>query len=117
MVEHLLCGVWHEIATNLEDNRAATTLTAIDYAKAFNRLCHKSCLQALAAKGASSLTIRLVATFLTNRTMQLNVGQEWFKPLPVTGGSRKVPWLAYFCSTLPQTIWRVGQESMIVSPC
>jgi hypothetical protein len=85
-VEHLLCGVWHEISTNLEDNRAAAVLTAIDYAKAFNRLCYKACLQSLASKGASSVVIRLVATFLTNRAMKVRVGQEWSDPRPVTGG-------------------------------
>ena len=85
-VEHLLCGIWHEIGSNLEDHRAATVLTAIDYAKAFNRLCYQSCLQSLAAKGASTQVIGLVATFLSNRTMQLKVGNSWSEPLPVTGG-------------------------------
>jgi hypothetical protein len=31
-VEHLLCEIWHEIGTNLEDHRASTLITAIDYA-------------------------------------------------------------------------------------
>jgi hypothetical protein len=70
----------------LEDHRAATVVTAIDYAKAFNRLCYQSCLQALAAKGASTQVIGLVATFLTNRYMQLKVGNAWSTPLPVAGG-------------------------------
>ena len=85
-VEHLLCGIWHEVGTNLEDHRAATVLTAIDYAKAFNRLDYGACLDSLAAKGASSQVIGLVATFLTNRSMQLRVGGEWSEPRPVTGG-------------------------------
>jgi catalase (peroxidase I) len=66
-VEHLLCGIWHEIAINQEDNRSATVQTAIDYAKAFNRLDYKACLDSLAAKRASSQVLGLVATFLTNR--------------------------------------------------
>ena len=85
-VDHLLCNIWHEIGSNLEDSRAATVITAIDYAKAFNRLCYKSCLSSLARKGASSQVIRLVATFLTNRTMSVRVEKDWSEPLPVTGG-------------------------------
>ena len=30
--------------------------------------------------------LRLVATFLTNRTMQVRVGDQWSSPLDVTGG-------------------------------
>ena len=35
---HFLVQVWDEIARTLEDDRAASLLTSIDYAKAFNRL-------------------------------------------------------------------------------
>ena len=35
---HLIIKVWQKIMKNLEDRRAATVLTSIDYAKAFNRL-------------------------------------------------------------------------------
>jgi hypothetical protein len=85
-VQHHLCNIWHKFGTNLEDNRAATVLTAIDYVKAFNRLDYKSCLRSLARKGASSQIFSLVATFLTNRSVQLRVEKEWSDPLPVTGG-------------------------------
>ena len=68
-VPHLLVDLWDEVLTNLEDARAATMLTAIDYAKAFNRLSFQHCLAAFAKKGASTETIRLLATFLSNRTM------------------------------------------------
>ena len=37
-VAHLLVDLWDEIMWNLEDERAATMITGIDYAKAFNRL-------------------------------------------------------------------------------
>ena len=90
-VEHLLCNIWHDIGTNLEDHRAATVLNAIDYAKAFNRLCYKSCLQALAAKDVSSQVLALVATFLTNQTMTLRVGEDWSTPREITGESLKDP--------------------------
>ena len=45
-VEHLLCSIWHEIGTSLEDQRAACLITAIDYSKAFNRLNYNACIDA-----------------------------------------------------------------------
>ena len=38
-------------------------------------------------KGASTPVLRLVATFLTNRTMTVRVGQTWSEPRAVCGGS------------------------------
>ena len=49
---HMLAHVWERVTSDLEDNRAASILTAIDYSKAFNRLEHLPCLQAVACKGA-----------------------------------------------------------------
>ena len=83
---HLIMKVWHKIMKNLEDRRAATVLTSIDYAKAFNRLSYQHCLASFAAKGASTPVIRLLATFLTNRSMKVRVGQSWSGARPVTGG-------------------------------
>ena len=47
---HYLAEVWNEVALGLEDYRAAVTLTAIDYSKAFNRLEHRACLESFAKK-------------------------------------------------------------------
>ena len=85
-VEHLLCALWHEIGTSLEDQRAAAMVTAIDFAKAFNRLSYKHCLEALRKKGASSEVISLVATFLTNRRMRVKVDNHWSEEREVYGG-------------------------------
>jgi hypothetical protein len=85
-VEHLLVAAWNEICENLEDSRAATLVTAIDYAKAFNRLSYQCCLDALGRAGASSNVIALIATFLTNRKMELRVDNSWSKPREVHGG-------------------------------
>ena len=85
-VGHLLVDHWDEICTNLEDARAATMLTAIDYAKAFNRLSFQHCLAAFARKGACTELIRILATFLSNRTMTVRVNNTWSDPLPVYGG-------------------------------
>ena len=68
-----------------QDHEEPTVLTSIDYAKAFNRLSFQHCLKAFAAKGASTPILRLLATFLMNRTMTVRVGRSWSDPLPVTG--------------------------------
>ena len=83
---HLVLKVWQNILTNLEDRRAATILTSIDYAKAFNRLSFQHCLRAFASKGSSTPILRLLATFLSNRHMTVRVGQEWSVPKEVHGG-------------------------------
>ena len=70
----------------LEDDRAAIMMTAIDYAKAFNRLSFQHCLQSFAKKGASTPILELLATFLSNRTMTVRVGESWSTPRPVFGG-------------------------------
>ena len=72
-VSHLLADMWDEVLGSLEDARAAVMVTAIDYAKAFNRLSFQHCLEAFARKGASTETIGLLATFLSNRTMSVRV--------------------------------------------
>ena len=70
----------------MEDARASVNLTAIDYAKAFNRLSFQYCLEAFARKGASTEMIAILATFLSNRTMSVRVNNTWSIPLPVYGG-------------------------------
>ena len=85
-VSHLLVDLWDRICWDLEDARAATLITAIDYAKAFNRLSFQHCLLAFARKGASSQTLALLATFLSNRVMSVRVSDTWSAPLPVYGG-------------------------------
>ena len=83
---HMIVDIIQEICENAEDYRAATILTAIDYSKAFNRVSYQHCLEAFRKKGASTQTLRLLATFLTNRTMSVRVGQTWSEPLGVNGG-------------------------------
>lgn len=85
-VAHLLVDLWDETMWNLEDERAATMITGIDYAKAFNRLSFQNCLSAFARKDASTQTIHLLASFLSNRTMTVRIGDTWSDPRPVHGG-------------------------------
>ena len=83
---HMIIEVIQEVCDNAEDYRAATVLAAIDYAKAFNRVSYQHCLEAFRKKGSSTRIIRLLASFLTNRTMSVRVGNNWSLPLEVTGG-------------------------------
>ena len=83
---HLIIKVWQKILSNLEDRRAATALTSIDYAKAFNRLSFQHCLKSFAKKGSSTSVIRLLASFLSGRSMQVRVGSSWSRPRSITGG-------------------------------
>lgn len=82
----MILKIWQKILTNLEDRRSVTVLTLIDYAKAFNRLSFQHCLTSFARKGASTPILKLIATFLTSRCMQVRVGNTWSLPLSVTGG-------------------------------
>ena len=43
---HVLVHFWQEILENLEDYRAGTVITSIDYSKAFNRMSFQHCLAA-----------------------------------------------------------------------
>ena len=83
---HMVITILNEICENCEDYRSGTVLTAIDFAKAFNRVSYQNCLKAFKDKGASSAIIRLLATFLTNRTMSVKIGSERSAPRPVNGG-------------------------------
>lgn len=83
---HMLVDIIQEICENGEDYRCATVLCAIDFAKAFNRMSFQHCLESLRKMNASTPILRLIASFLTNRTMTLRVGQTWSDPLPVSGG-------------------------------
>ena len=74
--DHVIVQMWQNILSNAEDYRAGTVITSIDYSKAFNRMSFQECLKALAKNGASNENLRLVAAFLTDRTMTVKVGQS-----------------------------------------
>lgn len=105
-VDHLLIHLWQRICEDLEDCRAGSLITSIDYAKAFNRLSFQECLQAFARKGASSEILSLIATFLTNCTMSVRVGEEWSTPLPVFGGVPQGSIIGVMLLMLPPRILR-----------
>ena len=80
----MLVQTFQDIAEDLEDRRAATVLTAIDFAKAFNRMSFQHCLRSFAAKGASNGVLRLLATFLSNRRMTVKLGSTFSSERAVT---------------------------------
>ena len=83
---HYLINLWQEILSNADDNRSASVLTAVDFAKASNRVSHQACLSAFAKKGASTQTLQLIATFLSKRSMTVRVGNDFSRRLLVHGG-------------------------------
>ena len=82
----MLIDVWQRLLTSLEDRRAGVVLTSIYYAKAFNRLSFQHCLRAFAKQGASTPILKLIAAFLSDRTMSVRVSSTWSTPRAVTGG-------------------------------
>ena len=49
--DSLLVQLWQETLHNLEDYRAGTIITSVDYSKAFKRMSYQHCLDALNKKG------------------------------------------------------------------
>ena len=66
---------------------SVTSLIAIDFSKAFNRLSHQLCLEALAAAGASNQSLELVCAFLENRRMLVQSGSCESSVRSTPGGS------------------------------
>ena len=84
--EHYLVELWQKVLENLEDPRAASLITSIDYSKAFNRMDFPHCLRSLANKGLCNELLRIIASFLSNREMRVKVGAALSAPRPVLGG-------------------------------
>ena len=59
--EHYLLEAWETVLRDLEDDRAGSVLTSLDFAKGFNRVSHQHCLQAFGDHGSSTDVITLLA--------------------------------------------------------
>ena len=86
-VSHFLVETWNEILTALEDPNAAISLMSIDFEKAFNRMSHSHCIDALRTLGADEDGVKLAQAFLYGRTMRVKVGSSLSDPRTVPGGS------------------------------
>ena len=84
--EMLLVDLWQKILENIEDSRAGSLLTSINYAKAFNRLDFDHCLRCLHTKGANGKLLAIIASFLSGRVMRVKVGSVLSPPRSVLGG-------------------------------
>ena len=72
--DHFLIGTWQSILEALDDQRAAASVLSIDFEKAFNRMSHSACIEALTKMGASNSVLGLIFAFLSGRTMSVKVG-------------------------------------------
>ena len=84
---HFLADTWNKIMGCLDDGNTAANLVSIDFEKAFNRMDHQKCLDALLRLGASPTSINWVRSFLYGRQMSVKIGKDWSVPRPVPGGS------------------------------
>ena len=94
--DSFLLDTWDNIMNALEDGDTVASLTSIDFEKAFNRMDHKKCLEALKSMGASQKSTDYVAAFLYGRTMSVKVGKARSTPRPVPGGSPQGSILGFF---------------------
>ena len=85
--DHFLVEIWDKVTDHLEDSRACSVLTAIDYSKAFNRLEHGACLRSFSELGASSQVLQLLGSFLLGRKMTVKVNQQYSSPRDVNAGA------------------------------
>ena len=85
----------------LEDKNGAANLVSIDFEKAFNRMDHGECLEALEALGASEEVVKWTAAFLYDRKMSVKIRQARSVPRKVPGGSPQGSILGnyLFCAT------------------
>lgn len=100
-IDHFLCETWHEILDHLEDSEAATSLISVDFSKAFNRMNHFACLDALRNAGASETTVGAVHAFLYDRRMRVHVHNTVSKTMKAPGGAPQGSVLGsfLFCAT------------------
>ena len=75
-----MLDTWDQIMDTLENKGAAANLMSVDFAKAFNRMDHHRCLEALADLGASMESIDWTASFLYGRSMSVRIGNEKSEP-------------------------------------
>ena len=71
--EHMMVELWDRILRVMDDGDQAACLLGIDFEKAFNRMDHGHCLRQLKVLGASDGSLALVASFLSGRTMSINI--------------------------------------------
>ena len=99
--DHFLIETWDTILNALEQENSAVNLLSVDFEKAFNRMDHFMCLNALSELGASKTATNWVAAFLYNRKMSVKIRESKSAPRTVPGGSPQGSILGnfLFCAT------------------
>ena len=115
--EHFLIDTWDNIVTTLEQKDKATNLISVDFSKAFNRMHHYKCLEALVDLGAEMETVDWVASFLFGRTMSVKIDNVFSEPKSVPGGSPQGSILGnfLFCTTTNCFTQLDGEESIVTA--
>ena len=85
--EHFLIDSWNTILTAIEEKDTAANHISVDFSKAFNRMNHFHCLEALTDLGADEDAVDWVACFLYGRTMSVKISDTLSKSRTVPGGS------------------------------
>ena len=90
----------HKVIKCLEDGRSAVSILSIDFSKAFNCMCHRTCINELSLCGASSESIAMVLAFLDRRHLQVKVNEVKSSLRHVKGGSPQGTWLGNILFTV-----------------
>ena len=85
--DYVLVSLWDNILSNLDDpDNFATTLVGVDISKSFSRCSFQDVMAAYRDLNALQWRIDMRNAFLTNRRMQVKVGNILSDPILVTGG-------------------------------
>ena len=84
---HYLAKVWTDILETVDQENSACALVSVDFAKAFNSMCHNECLAATRRLGASPHTVEMIRAFLTDRQMQFKVDSVLSTKRHLKGGA------------------------------
>ena len=120
-VDHFLIDSWNDILTHLDSPHAAATLVSIDFEKAFNRMHHGKCLEALRKKNVPEHLVGMVQAFLHERTMTVKINDAFSVPQHSPGGAPQGSIFGsyLFCITTEPLI-TVGSERparLLPEPC
>ena len=71
----------------LEEDHSAVNLLSVDFEKAFNRMDHAKCINAITNLGATPTTVGWISAFLFGRLMSVKIHDTFSTPRTVPGGS------------------------------
>ena len=83
--ESQLLKLTHDLLNGLHDGKQ-TDLIVMDFAKAFDKVCHEKLLTTLHSYSVDPTTNHWIRVFLSNRSQSVVIGGAQSLPLPVTSG-------------------------------